>query len=288
MAVAGVDARQPGAGDARTSLRGARRVVGGDRELGELLLVQVDRRVDLQAAVDQRRAVVGALRTQILGDLLLDEVEHVRVLADRVRVVGPRVQRLAVGGVGLRLGDVAGSDHRLQHLGPPVKRGPLVDERVVLRRSLAGRRATPTTNVGCQTRGEASARGEPPAGRRHRAAARRWLFGTRRGVCASSTLSGSAKMILRVVVASVARQWVVDQLHRRGQGALGDPPLTASSRAEDPQWSTRRGNGGPRRGRRLPGCFGIASRRPGGPDGRRVNARLRSAATLRGRPGLAW
>ena len=46
------------------------------------------------------------------------------------------MQRLAVGLVGLRLGDVPCHDHRLQHFCATVQRGALVDERVVFRRRL--------------------------------------------------------------------------------------------------------------------------------------------------------
>jgi hypothetical protein len=51
----------------------------GDRRGRLRLLVEVDRRVDLQSAVDERCAVLGRVRAQILGDLLLDKGEDVGV-----------------------------------------------------------------------------------------------------------------------------------------------------------------------------------------------------------------
>ena len=107
----------------------------GDRLLRQRLLAQVDRRVDPQAVI-QCRAVLGGLRAQVLGHLLLDVVEHVGLLMDGVAGVVRDLQMGAVGTVGLCLGDVVGRHHRLQHLGAPVARGGGVGERVVLRRRL--------------------------------------------------------------------------------------------------------------------------------------------------------
>jgi len=123
VAVAGVDRGQPGAGlivEYRTALL-------AHRGLRVLLLLQVERGVDLEASVGDR------LDSEALDQLLLDVVEDERLAAQRVARVVTRAEWLGIGNVGLGARDVVRLNHRLQDRSAPLAGGGGIDERVVLR-----------------------------------------------------------------------------------------------------------------------------------------------------------
>ena len=96
-----------------------------DGVLADLLQARVERRVDLEAALER------PLRAELLLQLVVDVRGEIRILEREqpTRALADQMQRRTLLGRGLRGGDEAARDHAVEHVFLPQLGAPDVDVR---------------------------------------------------------------------------------------------------------------------------------------------------------------